>query len=421
LSTMSRRNSRYDSRYEDRWPAYVPVAERRRKAELAMAKLVKKGVSVSPVKIEGRVIASTFWGKAWCENLESYRDYENRLERGRTYVRNGSVVDLQIAPREVTATVSGSELYKVKVIIGDVAKAQWKSICADCAGGIDSLVELLQGRFSKGVMERICRQGAGLFPKPSEIRFSCSCPDYASMCKHVAAVLYGVGARLDASPEMLFRLRAVNENDLVADIGNALPMSKQGPAAGKVLEADDMAALFGLDMAGADEPAEAVPLAPAPKAGGKTPAAVKGARVDAATRGKAVAGVRKPESPELHADAGKATVAKRSSSRGGDELAAGAAAGALSGKLVGPSRGKPETAALKPDSSRSKPVAGKAALANQAAQPGANSIDPAALQHLVSEISGRLKPALPVQAARSTELARRPARPPRNASVATVA
>src|ERR1700722_9643685 len=156
--------SRYASRYESQWPAYVPVAERRRKAELAMAKLVKKGVTVAPVKLEGRVIASTFWGKAWCENLESYRDYENRLERGRSYVRNGSVVDLQIAPREVTATVSGSELYKIKISIGEVAQAHWKSICADCAGGIDSLVELLQGRFSKGGMERICRQGGGLFP-----------------------------------------------------------------------------------------------------------------------------------------------------------------------------------------------------------------------------------------------------------------
>ena len=233
-----------------------------------MEKLRKKGAVVSPVKIEGRKIATTFWGKAWCDNLESYRDYENRLPRGRTYVRNGSVVDLQIAPREVTAMVSGSSIYTVKITIGEVAKAQWKSICADCSGGIDSLVELLQGRFSKGVMERICRQGAGLFPKPSEIRFSCSCPDGASMCKHVAAVMYGVGARLDAKPELLFRLRAVNENDLVADIGAALPMSKQGPAAGKVLEADDMAALFGLDMGDVAEPAEVVAAAPVKQAPG---------------------------------------------------------------------------------------------------------------------------------------------------------
>jgi uncharacterized Zn finger protein len=274
---MSYRNSRYSSRYEERWPAYVPVAERRRKAEKEMEKLRKKGVPVSPVKIEGKQIAATFWGKAWCDNLESYRDYENRLERGRTYVRNGSVVDLQIAPREVTAMVSGSSIYKVKVTIAEVAKAHWTSICADCSGGIDSLVELLQGRFSKGVMERICRQGAGLFPKPAEIKFSCSCPDGASMCKHVAAVMYGVGARLDARPELLFRLRAVNEKDLVADIGKVLPMAKRGPAAGKVLEADDMAALFGLDMGGAEEAGDAPAAAKAapPSRSKKAPAARK--------------------------------------------------------------------------------------------------------------------------------------------------
>ncbi|MDB5404865.1 MAG: hypothetical protein JWQ55_6883 [Rhodopila sp.] len=245
--------------YEDQWPAYVSVAERRVKAEREAGKLRKKGSVLAPVTVEGRKIASTFWGKAWCDNLESYRDYENRLERGRSYARNGLVIDLQIAPHAVTALVCGSSLYTVKITIAELPKAQWKSICADCAGGIDSLVELLQGRFSKGVMERICRQGTGLFPKPAEIKFSCSCLDHASMCKHVAGALYGVGARLDARPELLFRLRAVNENDLVANIGEVLPMSKQGPDAGKVLEADDMAALFGLDMGDTAEPAEIVP------------------------------------------------------------------------------------------------------------------------------------------------------------------
>lgn len=245
--------------YEDQWPAYVSIAERRVKAEREAGKLRKKGSVLAPVTVEGRKIASTFWGKAWCDNLESYRDYENRLERGRSYARNGLVIDLQIAPHTVTALVCGSSLYAVKITIAEVPKAQWKSICADCAGEIDSLVELLQGRFSKGVMERICRQGTGLFPKPAEIKFSCSCLDHASMCKHVAGALYGVGARLDARPELLFRLRTVNENDLVANIGDVLPMSKQRPDAGKVLEVDDMAALFGLDMGDTAEPANIVP------------------------------------------------------------------------------------------------------------------------------------------------------------------
>jgi uncharacterized Zn finger protein len=237
------------------WAPYVPVAARRRKAEREMEKLRKKGAVLSPVKIQGRQIARTFWGKAWCDNLESYRDYENRLPRGRTYVRSGSVVDLRIAPREVTAMVSGSKIYNVKVSIGDVAQVRWKTLCADCSGRIDSLVELLQGRFSKGVMERICRQDTGLFPRPSEIRFTCSCSDYASMCKHIAAVLYGVGARLDESPELLFRLRAVDETELLSHLGSALPDTRTKRDTAQTLVGDDLAALFGLDMEETGAPA----------------------------------------------------------------------------------------------------------------------------------------------------------------------
>lgn len=255
------------SYYSGGWPRYVPVAERRAKAARAMEKLRKKGYPVAPVTIEGRSIAKTFWGKAWCDNLESYRDYENRLPRGRTYVRNGSVVDLQISALEIKAMVSGSSIYNVTITIKALAPTLWQSICDDCAGGIDSLVELLQGRFSKGVMERLCRQDKGLFPKPSEIRFSCSCLDGASMCKHVAAALYAVGARLDGTPELLFRLRAVEENDLVTDLDEALPLSKQPLDTGHVLETGDISALFGLDM---EEAADALavdgvtPYAPKP-------------------------------------------------------------------------------------------------------------------------------------------------------------
>ncbi len=244
------------SYYNGGWPRYVPVAERRKKAAREVEQLRKKGYPIAPVTIEGRTIAKTFWGKAWCDNLESYRDYENRLPRGRTYARNGSVVDLQISALEIKAMVSGSSIYNVTITIKALAPTLWRSICDDCAGGIDSLVELLQGRFSKGVMERLCRQDKGLFPKPSEIRFSCNCLDGASMCKHVASALYGVGARLDGTPELLFQLRAVDENDLVIDLDEALPFSKQPLDTGNVLETGDMSALFGLDMEGAADPKE---------------------------------------------------------------------------------------------------------------------------------------------------------------------
>jgi uncharacterized Zn finger protein len=169
-------------------------------------------------------------------------------------------VDLQIGPCQIRALVSGSSLYRVSVSIGALPRAQWRSTCQDCAGGIDSLVELLQGRFSKAVMQRICQQGTGLFPNPSEIKFSCSCPDYASMCKHIAAVLYGVGARLDQRPELLFQLRSVDQRELVANLDSALPLSKTRPDAAKVLVDDNMSALFGLDMA-----VDAPPIMSSPK------------------------------------------------------------------------------------------------------------------------------------------------------------
>lgn len=231
------------------WRPYVPVHLRRQKAEREMGRLRKKGRPVSPVVIEGRTIARTFWGQSWCRNLEGYSDYSNRLPRGRTYVRNGSVVDLQIAPGDVRAWVSGSSLYEVHVEVAAVPKARWSALCRDCAGGIDSLVELLQGRLSKGVMERICRQETGLFPSPREIAFGCSCPDWASMCKHVAAVLYGIGARLDERPELVFALRRVDEKDLIAKAGQDLPLARKGPAAGKILSEKGLSELFGLEMA----------------------------------------------------------------------------------------------------------------------------------------------------------------------------
>jgi uncharacterized Zn finger protein len=238
----------YDDYDNYGWRPYVSVAERRHKAEREMQTLKKKGHPVSPVEIKGRVIARTFWGQAWCENLERYSDYANRLPRGRTYVRNGSVVDLQIASGAVTAMVSGSRIYKVTVRVSAVPKARWASISADCAGAIDSLVELLQGRFSKGVMERICERKTGLFPAPAELDFSCSCPDWAEMCKHVAAVFYGIGARLDEQPELLFKLRKVDAQDLIAKAGKGLPLSKRAPASDKVLADAGLSELFGLEM-----------------------------------------------------------------------------------------------------------------------------------------------------------------------------
>jgi uncharacterized Zn finger protein len=233
-----------------------------------MEKRRKQGHPVSPVVIEGKKIVKTFWGKAWCENLERYSDYANRLPRGRTYVRNGSVVDLQIAPGAIDAFVCGSELYEVAVKISPISKARWKSICKDCAGAIDSVVELLQGRLSTGVMERICRQKQGLFPSPGEIKLSCSCPDWAGLCKHVAAVLYGIGARFDEHPELLFRLREVDEQELIAKAGSGLAFETPAPPAAKLLGGEDLADVFGIDLAPGAAP-ERKPGARKPRSRGR--------------------------------------------------------------------------------------------------------------------------------------------------------
>lgn len=240
--------------YDYGWKPYVPVAERRAKAEKMAAKAKKAGAVLTPIAPFRGAIAKTFWGKAWCDNLESYSDYESRLPRGRTYVRNGSVIDLQITPGAVQAQVMGSELYKVSASVTALPAPQWKTICNDCASSIDSLVELLQGKLSSAVMTRLSKPGSGLFPAPGEIKFRCSCPDGAYMCKHVAAVLYGIGARLDTQPELLFQLRQVEVKDLVAQASAGLTPAGQRPAKGRRLDDALLADVFGLEMAEVSPP-----------------------------------------------------------------------------------------------------------------------------------------------------------------------
>src|SRR5712671_4469225 len=239
---------------------YIPAAARRQAAERTVAKMVRKGQALSPVTASRGAIAKSFWGKAWCQNLERYSDYSNRLPRGRTYLRNGSVIDLNIGPGEVTAQVMGSSLYRITVSISEVAGAHWRAIARDCARSIDTLVELLQGQLSTSVMERITRPGTGLFPSPTEISFSCSCPDSAAMCKHVAATLYGIGARLDSAPELLFCLRKVDAKELIARAGEGGTPVQRLPDAGRILDSSKLADVFGIDFGAADPKSSPKPI-----------------------------------------------------------------------------------------------------------------------------------------------------------------
>ena len=263
---------------------YVPVAARRTKAKKKMEKLRKKGLDIKPVQIEGKRIAKTFWGIAWCDHLESFSDYENRLPRGRTYVRNGSVCHLNIAAGEVDAMVSGSALYTVTIRIEPLSKQKWMTLKTLCAGKIGSLLELLQGRLSENVMSVVTDRKEGLFPMPGEISLSCSCPDWAVMCKHVAAVLYGVGARLDESPELLFLLRGVDQEELISI--EATAAAAAAPEGGRRRIADDaLGEVFGIEMTGPVAPEMPEPAPRRKKTSSAAPSV-------AAVTGKAVAKLR---------------------------------------------------------------------------------------------------------------------------------
>ncbi|HWL07893.1 MAG TPA: SWIM zinc finger family protein [Planctomicrobium sp.] len=240
------------------YPPYVSAAEKRAKALRYAQKLEKKGVKLQPIQIEGRAIAKTFWGKAWCNNLERYSDYENRLPRGRTYARNGSIIDLQIHKGKIKAIVQGSSIYNVTIDLTPLDQKGWKKIVQDCSQSIHSLLDLLQGRLSDGVMERLVRPKEGLFPQPKEIKIRCSCPDWADLCKHSAAVLYGVGARLDKSPDLLFLLRQVDQAELVSSaVGSENLKSALGSGNAQVLQNEELGELFGIDL-------EESSLSPAP-------------------------------------------------------------------------------------------------------------------------------------------------------------
>lgn len=254
------------------WWRYTPkpsVHERRRRAQRVVHGLAKNGRKLSPVVIEGRKIASSFWGSAWCDNLESYRDFEYRLPRGRSYVRNGAVLDLGITAGKITALVSGSDVYEIEIGIKPLPQARWSTLKSRCAGQLGSLIELLEGRLSEPVMRIITDPDEGLFPKPGEIQMSCSCPDVARMCKHVAAVLYGVGARLDSQPELLFLLRHVDQAELIT--GAAELDTPRAGTSRKTLAAEELGDVFGIELAPQAQPAKKKKQPTATKAAAKAP------------------------------------------------------------------------------------------------------------------------------------------------------
>ena len=284
-------------RYSDfGYPRYVSVAERKYNAGKKIKALTAKGGELSPVVIEGRAIAKTFWGKAWCDNIESYHDYENRLPRGRSYVRNGSVIDLKISKGKITALVMGSTLYEINITIQELEKSKWERIKKDCAGKITSLIDLIRGKLSQEIIEILCRKTYGMFPSPKEIKMICNCPDWADLCKHLAAVLYGVGARLDSQPELFFLLRGVDQSELLSpDIAETLVDSATPTA----IADDDLSSIFGIELDSLDADLS-IPAAPVKRKPGRPRKTESAAPVIPAAPVK-----RKPGRPRKNPDASK--------------------------------------------------------------------------------------------------------------------
>jgi len=237
--------------YYDYYPPYVSKAERMRKALKMFDKLRKKNPNLSPVSAEGKQIAKTWWGKSWCDNLEKYEVYQYRLGKGRSYLRNGSVLDLQIDKGMVKSLVAGSERkpYEIAIRIDLLDKKAEKEI-TDLAGNkIESLEQLLLGQFPKEFGDLFLKQGGGIFPSPKEIHFSCNCLDYADMCKHCAAALYGVGVLLDKDPLLFFKLRGIDFNVFLkktAESKLSLILQNAGKKTGRVIEGCDVGKVFGV-------------------------------------------------------------------------------------------------------------------------------------------------------------------------------
>jgi uncharacterized Zn finger protein len=231
--------------FEDRlFPRYVSVRERSARIALEVTRLMKQGRKLEPLQLESKKIATSFWGKAWCRNLETYGDFANRLPRGRSYLRDGSVIDLRIGEGRVDALVAGSEVYEVSVELDALPRRRWTGLVAQCKGQIDSVVALLRGELPEPLITAMVDRRTGLFPARKQMRFRCSCPDYAVLCKHIAAVLYGVGARFDQQPETFFILRSVKLEQLVAK--SAAGVALRRPAARK--EAAAIEKLFGIEL-----------------------------------------------------------------------------------------------------------------------------------------------------------------------------
>lgn len=225
------------------------AAEIKKRSSESVKREKEKGKLLEPVQVTGRTIVKNWWGQAWCSNLEQYADYASRLDRGKRYIRTGAVLDLKIEKGKIRARVQGTRKapYKVEIRISPLSEEKCQEIIKQCSRKIENLEMLLSGTFPEELKE-LFQGNNGLFPEPKEISFSCSCPDWALLCKHVAAALYGVGVRLDNNPGLFFQLRGINmEHFIDVTLANKVEamLENAGKASSRIIDGN-VDALFGV-------------------------------------------------------------------------------------------------------------------------------------------------------------------------------
>ena len=229
------------------WHNYDEGEEAKQNVQRQLEKRQAKGEELKQVIApKGKKLASEFWGQAWQRHLEGLADYETRLPRGRSYLRQGNIYNLEIATGRVTAEVAGEHLYEVSIHFTPLTSEKWESIKQACAGQIGSMLDLLGGKIGEGIMRVISDTDHALFPRSKDIRFTCTCPDWADLCKHSAAVLYAIGLEFDREPELFFTLRGVDHHELVTVSGSSL--SQANSADVTVIPDDQIAGIFDIDI-----------------------------------------------------------------------------------------------------------------------------------------------------------------------------
>jgi uncharacterized Zn finger protein len=238
-----------DYHYDTEEDGLTSVKDLRQRAAFFAKKLGDEGVRLTPVKSAKKSISSSFWGQAWNRNLNHYSMFANQLAPGRTFLRNGAVIDLCVEKGTIRGLVAAQSLCEVAVKARPVDTARWARLVERCSGSVRSLTDLMSGKLPEETLAAITDESAGLFPEPEEITFSCSCPDWTDVCVHVAAVLYGFSLRLDEEPALLFTLRSTDPADLISSATDKF-VSDVAAVSDPMVESDmhQLEDLFGIDL-----------------------------------------------------------------------------------------------------------------------------------------------------------------------------